>query len=220
MDRVPALSIEIEAAAASDEVETAGTPWAQRFPLAMWDHHSFGKRHPRMVATRFAEGPRSAMQNLAAQPIDLRPFARRISNGAGNRLDRSGRDSKCEGVPVFAFFPRLDAAESLKRSTDVTETTERANAEQWHLQLTWIDRLLPTRLPPNTEPIARLSRQHRSAARARSKLATRADCNRRVDSWNLAIMTEERAKRASRSGQSGVTVMSSGQQHVRRHRRR
>jgi len=193
---------EIEAAAASDEVETRALV-AQRF-LSRLDHHSLQGDHREWLRRDSLRDLASAMQTWTAQPIDYARLLGDLERGETDSIDLAAIKVS-EAFQSLRFSDDLDAA----RVAKAIDVTYRNANVRMAISVDLIDRLLPP-VAPITEPIRTtlLGNTVRGTSTVNSQLGLTLQPSR--DSWNLAIMTDGNVQTSSRSGQSGVTVMSSG----------
>ncbi|MFG0289835.1 MAG: hypothetical protein ACF8CQ_16765 [Rhodopirellula sp. JB044] len=193
---------EIESAVDSDDAD-ARSLLAQRF-LSRLDHHMLDGVHREWLQRDTIRVLASAMQTWTAQPIDYARLLSDIERGETNSIDLAAIKVS-EAFQALRFSNDIDAARVAK-AIDVTYRNANVRTA---ISVDLIDRLMPP-VEPRSEPIRTnvLGNLVRGTSTVSTDLSLRLTPS--PNSWNLAIATNGTVNTHSRSGQSGVSVLSNG----------
>jgi hypothetical protein len=194
---------EIETAAVSDDADERAL-LAQRF-LSRLNHYSLQGEHRQWLQQDAVMNLASVLQSWTAQPIDYARLLSDLERGETDSIDLAAIKVS-EVYQSLRFSDSLDAARVAK-AIDVTYRNANVRAA---ISVDLISRLLPA-VPTRTEPIntTLLGNQVRGTSTVNSQLSLQLQPS--ADSWNIDIGTHGDVATRSHSGQSGVSVMSSGQ---------
>lgn len=193
---------EIDAAAKTSNTDSRALV-AQRF-LSRLDHHLLTTEHRDWLDRNSVLELAKGLQVWTVRPIDYTEFLQDLERGESDSIDLSAIKVG-EAFQSLRFSDDLDAARVAK-AIDVNYRNANVRTA---ISVQLIDRLLPA-VPTKSSPIRTtvLGNAVRGTSQVDSQLGVRLTPSR--DSWNLHITTNGDVVTQSRSGQSGVTVMSTG----------
>lgn len=193
---------ELDAAAMQDDADERAL-LAQRF-LSRLKHYSLQSEHRQWLQRGSVDALADELRSWTVRPID---YARLLSD-----LERGETDSiDLAAIKVSEAFQTLRFTESAEaaRVADAIDVTYRNANVRTAISVDLINRFLPT-LPARTEPIRTtvLGNDVRGVSTVKSDLSVQLQPS--ADSWQLTLGTDGDVATRSQSGQSGVSVLSSG----------
>ena len=193
---------EIEAASQTSDTDARALV-AQRF-LSRLDHHLLTVEHRFWLERDSVAELAKRLQVWTVRPIDYTEFLQDLERGESDSIDLSAIKVG-EAFQSLRFSDDVDAA-TVAKAIDLNYRNANVRTA---ISVRLIDRLIPT-VPSRDSPIQTtiLGNAVRGTSHVDSQLGVRLTPS--LDSWNLDITTNGHVSTQSRSGQSGVTVMSSG----------
>ncbi|TWU02056.1 hypothetical protein [Neorhodopirellula pilleata] len=177
---------------------------AQRF-LSRLDHHLIRAEHREWLSRDSIRALAESLQIWTVRPIDYKELLEDLERGETDSIDLSA-------IKVGEVFQSLRFSQDLaavKVAKAIDLNYRNANVRT-AISVQLIDRLLPE-VPSKVSPIRTrlLGNDVRGTSRTESQIGIR--LNPSEDSWNLSIQTLGDVLTESYSGQSGVTVLTNGQ---------
>lgn len=194
---------DIESAADSTNTDERALV-AQRF-LSRLNHHLLTTEHRDWLSRDSVRGLAEALQVWTVRPIDYTELIKDLERRETDAIDLSA-------IKVGETFQSLRFSENMaaaKVAKAIDVSYRNANVRT-AISVRLIDRLLPE-VPTKSSPIRTrlLGNEVRGASQTHSRLGI--NLTPSADSWSLNIHTLGRVATQSYSGQSGVTVLTSGQ---------
>lgn len=193
---------EIEAASGTSDTDARALV-AQRF-LSRLDHHLLTMEHRVWLERDSVAELAKRLQVWTVRPIDYTEFLQDLERGESDSIDLSAIKVG-EAFQSLRFSNDVDAA-TVAKAIDVNYRNANVRTA---ISVRLIDRLIPA-VPSRDSPIQTtiLGNAVRGTSHVDSQLGVRLTPS--MDSWNLGITTQGHVSTQSRSGQSGVTVITSG----------